>query len=245
LVKFTQGPDLLPALLLYTKSQAILKLKSIIFGIQKNHLVDIIRKYFPELTETQYKQFARLQELYTDWNSKINVISRTDIDHLYERHVLHSLAIAKVISFKSYSSILDVGTGGGFPGIPLAIMFPEASFHLVDSIGKKIKVVEAVAEALELKNVKAEHQRVEKLQHKYDFVVSRAVTRLAEFHGWVKGKFNKPHQHDLKNGILYLKGGDLTEELNEAKTKYTVYNITDFFEEDFFETKKVVYVPMI
>jgi 16S rRNA (guanine527-N7)-methyltransferase len=214
-------------------------------GTQKNLLVDIIKNYFPELTETQYQQFSQLQELYTDWNSKINVISRTDIDHLYERHVLHSLAIARVISFKPYTSILDVGTGGGFPGIPLAIMFPEASFHLVDSIGKKIKVVEGVADALKLKNVKAEQQRVEKLQHKYDFVVSRAVTRLAEFHGWVKGKFNKPHQHDLKNGILYLKGGDLTEELNEAKTKYAVYNITDFFEEEFFDTKKVVYVPMI
>jgi 16S rRNA (guanine527-N7)-methyltransferase len=213
--------------------------------LPKRKTVELIKKYFPNLTEKQYQQFEALGGLYTDWNSKINLISRTDIEHLYERHILHSLSIAKLITFKDFTTVLDVGTGGGFPGIPLAIMFPETEFHLVDSIGKKIKVVNAVAEATGLTNVKAEQARAEQIPDSYDFVVSRAVTQLSEFIGWVKHKFNKSYQHDFKNGIFYLKGGDLTEELKAARTKHKVYEISDFFEEEFFESKKIVYVPMI
>ncbi len=205
---------------------------------------ELIAKYFPQLTQKQLDQFARLAPLYGEWNAKINVISRKDIDQLYERHVLHSLGIAKVISFKSGSEILDVGTGGGFPGIPLAILFPECRFHLVDSIGKKIKVVQEVAAALDLTNVEAQQIRAEQLSGKYDFVVSRAVTDLKEFYGWVRYKFNKAWQHNLRNGILYLKGGDLTAELQEAKVKYKLYPLWEYFEEPFFETKYVVYIPM-
>jgi len=204
---------------------------------------EIIYKYFPELTEKQRQQFDRLGELYEEWNSMINVVSRKDIDMLYERHVLHSLGIARVCRFADDSEVLDVGTGGGFPGIPLAILFPEVSFHLVDAVGKKIKVVEEVAAGLGLTNVKAEHQRVEQLRGTYDFIVSRAVTRMAPFLAWVQNKINRNHFSPLDNGILYLKGGDLREELSEVKRKFRVYELKDYFEEEFFETKKVVYLP--
>lgn len=204
---------------------------------------DIIYRYFPDLTEKQKEQFDRLEELYTEWNSQINVISRKDIDMLYERHVLHSLGIAKVCRFADDSEILDVGTGGGFPGIPLAILFPEVSFHLVDAVGKKIKVVEGVVSGLGLTNVKAEHQRAEQLRGTYDFIISRAVTRMGPFLSWVQNKINRNHFSPLDNGILYLKGGDLAEELAEIRHKYRIYELKDYFEEEFFETKKVVYLP--
>lgn len=206
-------------------------------------MVAQILKYFPEITAEQIAQFEQMGPLYTEWNSKINLVSRKDIDEIYTRHILHSLAIAKVIKFPSGASVLDVGTGGGFPGIPLAVLFPDVSFHLVDSIGKKIKVVNQVAAALDLKNVKGTIGRAEGLNEKYDFVVSRAVTRLKPFYGWIKGKFNKQSAHEMKNGIFYLKGGDLKEELIESKLRYKLFNLPDYFDEDFFETKKVVYVP--
>lgn len=206
---------------------------------------NLISRYFPHLTDRQRAQFGQLGELYRFWNEQINVVSRPDLENLYERHVLHSLGIAKIIEFKPYTAVLDVGTGGGFPGIPLAILFPEAEFHLVDSIGKKIKVVREVATALGLTNVRAGQARAEQLTDSYDFVVSRAVTRLTPFVGWVRGKFNRHFNHDLRNGILYLKGGDLTDELAELKRPYRLFNLHDFFEEPFFETKKVVYVPMV
>lgn len=205
---------------------------------------EIIFRYFPDLTETQKSQFTKLSALYSDWNEKINVISRKDIENLYVNHVLHSLGIAKVMSFKPGASVLDVGTGGGFPGIPLAILFPETNFHLVDSIGKKITVVNAVAEGLGLKNVKGEQIRAEQLKNKYDFIVSRAVTRLKEFYGWVHQKAKDKSTHELDNGILYLKGGDLEEELKELKKPYSLYELSSYFKEEFFETKKVVYVPL-
>lgn len=206
--------------------------------------MELILKYFPDLTDTQREKFTQLEALYKDWNSKVNVISRQDIDTLYERHVLHSLGIAKVIQFKSGTSVLDVGTGGGFPGIPLAIMFPDTQFHLVDSIGKKIRVVQEIAAALDLKNVKAEQIRAEKLEDTYEFVVSRAVTRMAPFVGWVRKNISRNSFHSLRNGILYLKGGDLTEELGELTMKTRSYELSDYFKEEFFETKKVVYVPL-
>jgi 16S rRNA (guanine527-N7)-methyltransferase len=206
--------------------------------------MEIIKKYFPELSEKQFNQFAQLKDLYIDWNSKINVISRKDIDELYERHVLHSLAIAKVIQFKKNTKILDVGTGGGFPGIPLAIIFPECSFHLVDSIGKKITVVNEISNAIKLKNLKAEHERAEKIKESYDFIVSRAVTAFPAFYNWVRTKVSKTSFNDLNNGILYLKGGDLSDELKNFQNKITTYNITGFFAESFFETKKVIYFPI-
>lgn len=205
--------------------------------------MDIILKYFPDLSKEQVDQFAQLQNLYTLWNEKINVISRKDIDHLYERHVLHSLGIAKVMEFQNNTRILDIGTGGGFPGIPLAILFPEAQFHLVDSIGKKIKVVSEVSQALGLKNVKAEHNRAENLPEKYHFVISRAVTRLNPFCKWVNNKFLKDNFNPLDNGILYLKGGDLAEELSEINKPYAIYHLSSYFKEDFFETKQVVFIP--
>jgi len=205
--------------------------------------METILKYFPDLTETQLQQFSKLGGLYKKWNAQINVISRKDIDELYTRHVLHSLAIAKVQPFQPNSSVLDIGTGGGFPGIPLAILFPETNFYLVDSIGKKIKVVQEVATALELKNVKAAHIRAEKVKGEFDFIVSRAVTKMDDFVKWTKGKIAKKQQHQLKNGILYLKGGDLTEELSNFP-KATLFNLTDFFDNDFFETKKVVHIPL-
>ncbi|WP_299005644.1 16S rRNA (guanine(527)-N(7))-methyltransferase RsmG [uncultured Tenacibaculum sp.] len=205
--------------------------------------MELIKKYFGNLTETQLEQFSKLQELYQDWNLKINVVSRKDIDELYLRHVLHSLGIAKVMEFQPGAKVMDVGTGGGFPGIPLAILFPETQFHLVDSIGKKIKVVNEVAEGLGLQNVKTTHGRVEEVDDTYDFIVSRAVAQMETFHRWVKNKVHKKQNHALKNGILYLKGGDLTEELANFP-KATIYDLPDFFEEDFFETKKVVHLPM-
>jgi 16S rRNA (guanine527-N7)-methyltransferase len=204
----------------------------------------IIEKYFPQLSDKQKQQFAQLGDLYTLWNSQINVISRADIDNLYEKHILHSLALAKVVNFKDFTEILDVGTGGGFPGIPLAILFPNCQFHLVDSIGKKIKVVNEIVQALGLENVKAEQIRVEQVEGEYDFVVSRAVTRLLPFHGWVKGKININNYNKLKNGILYLKGGDLKEELKELGKKSRVFELSDYFTEEFFETKMVVHIPM-
>jgi 16S rRNA (guanine527-N7)-methyltransferase len=207
--------------------------------------VDIILQCFPDLTLTQKEQFKKLFALYSEWNEKINVISRKDIDNLYINHVLHSLGIAKVCSFKSGSSILDVGTGGGFPGIPLAILFPETNFHLVDSIGKKITVVKNVSDGLGLKNVKGEQIRAEQIKGEYDFIVSRAVTRLREFYGWINKKVKKESKHDLFNGILYLKGGDLDEELAELKRPYSTTDLSQFFKEEFFETKKVVYVPLV
>lgn len=203
--------------------------------------MELIEKYFPDLTSDQLSQFSKLQELYKDWNQKINVVSRKDIEELYLRHVLHSLGIAKVQEFLPEASILDVGTGGGFPGIPLAIMFPQTHFHLVDSIGKKIKVVNEVVEGLELSNVKTSNARVEELDGQYDFIISRAVAVMPTFVHWVKGKTSKNNRHPLKNGILYLKGGDLSEELADYPTA-RVYDLSDYFEEDFFETKKVVYL---
>jgi 16S rRNA (guanine527-N7)-methyltransferase len=205
---------------------------------------EIIFSYFPQLTEKQREQFSKLFALYSEWNEKINVISRKDTENLYVNHVLHSLGIAKVIAFKSGAHILDVGTGGGFPGIPLAILFPETKFHLVDSIGKKITVVKNVAEGVGLKNVAAEQIRAEQIKGEYDFIVSRAVTRLKEFYGWINKKVKKQSVHELYNGILYLKGGDLEEELSELKKPYTTYDLSNFFKEEFFETKKVVYVPL-
>lgn len=205
--------------------------------------MELIRKYFPDLSEDQISKFEKLEDLYKDWNLKINVVSRKDIDELYLRHVIHSLGIAKIQNFKPGSKILDVGTGGGFPGIPLAIMFPESEFHLVDSIGKKIKVVNEVSEGLGLENVKSFNQRVEELDGNYDFIVSRAVAIMPTFVRWVKGKIAKESKHDRKNGILYLKGGDLTEELKDYRTA-EIFELSDYFQEDFYKTKKVVYLPM-
>jgi 16S rRNA (guanine527-N7)-methyltransferase len=202
-----------------------------------------ILKQFPNLTDNQIQQFQKLEALYQDWNAKINVISRKDIDKLYTKHVLHSLAIAKIQPFEPGSYILDVGTGGGFPGIPLAILFPETRFYLIDVILKKINVVKAVAEALALKNVKAEQMRAENVKGDYDFIVSRAVTNMPDFVSWIKYKIKKQNKHQLPNGILYLKGGDLTEELKDFP-KATEYNISEFFKDEFFETKKVVHVPL-
>lgn len=202
-----------------------------------------ILKYFPNLSEEQITQFQKLEVLYHDWNAKINVISRKDIDELYIKHVLHSLAIAKVQPFEPGTYVLDVGTGGGFPGIPLAILFPETRFYLIDVIAKKIKVVQAVAQDLGLKNVKAEQLRAQLVKGDFDFIVSRAVTNMPDFVSWIKDKIKKQNKHQLANGILYLKGGDLTEEL-AAFPKATEYNIADFFAADFFETKKVVHLPL-
>lgn len=205
--------------------------------------MELILKYFPDLTEVQVQQFEALEGLYKDWNTKINVVSRKDIDELYLRHVLHSLGIAKVIQFKDDTSILDVGTGGGFPGVPLAILFPNCQFHLVDSINKKLKVVEAICDALNITNVKTTHSRVEAIQDNFDFIVSRAVTAMPEFTKWVKGNISKRQHNDLKNGILYLKGGDLTEELKQYTT-VKAFLLSDYFEEPFFDTKKVIYLPL-
>lgn len=202
--------------------------------------MNIILKYFPNLTEKQKEQFAKLEQLYTEWNEKINVISRKDMDSLYEKHILHSLGIAKVMPFSAGTKVLDIGTGGGFPGIPLAILFPEVEFTLIDSIGKKIKVVQAVADGLGLENVTAIHGRAEKLKEKYHFVVSRAVTQMPVFLRWLKGKFEKEQINEKHNGVLYLKGGDLAEEL--AGLKCEIFNLKNHFEEEFFETKKVVYL---
>lgn len=202
-----------------------------------------ILKQFPDLSDNQILQFQKLQGLYEDWNAKINVISRKDIDELYTRHVLHSLGIAKIIEFRPGSKIMDVGTGGGFPGIPLAILFPEVDFYLIDVIAKKIKVVNEVAAGLGLKNVKAEQKRAELVKQEFDFIVSRAVTNMPDFVKWVDDKVAKKQNHELANGILYLKGGDLTEELKDFP-KATQYNLSDFFSDEFFETKKVVHLPL-
>lgn len=202
----------------------------------------MIPTYFPDLTPRQQDQFRQLLELYKEWNEKINVVSRKDIDNLYVNHVLHSLGIAKVITFRKGARILDVGTGGGFPGIPLAILFPDTHFHLVDSIGKKITVVKAVAEAVGLENVKAEQVRAEALTGEYDFVVSRAVTRLKQLYDWTFKRISKRSEHSLPNGILCLKGGDLVEELAEVGRPIRIFPLPDFFEEEYFETKVVVYV---
>jgi 16S rRNA (guanine527-N7)-methyltransferase len=205
--------------------------------------MELLLSYFPQLTDIQINQFKELQNLYEDWNSKINVISRKDIDELYTRHVLHSLGIVKIIDFKPGSKVMDVGTGGGFPGIPLAIMYPEVDFYLIDVIAKKIKVVNEVALALGLKNVKAEQKRAELVKDNFDFIVSRAVTNMPDFVDWVKDKVKKQSKHELKNGILYLKGGDLSEELASFPNAVQ-YNLSDFFKEEFFETKKVVHLKL-
>ena len=210
-----------------------------------NNNIDLILKYFPNLKEEQIEKFKKLFPLYESWNEQINVISRKDLDSFNERHLLHSLGIAKVIDFVPQTKILDIGTGGGFPGIPLAIFFPEVNFTLVDSIGKKIKVVNEVAKALGLDNVVGIHERAEKIKEKYDFVVSRAVTAMPLFLPWVNGKFLKENKNSLKNGILYLKGGDLAEEMKPVKQPIKYYELQRYFEEDFFETKKVVYLKMI
>jgi 16S rRNA (guanine527-N7)-methyltransferase len=209
-----------------------------------NDNIDLILKYFPNLKEEPIEKFKKLFPLYESWNEQINVISRKDLDSFNERHLLHSLGIAKVIDFVPQTKILDIGTGGGFPGIPLAIFFPEVHFTLVDSIGKKIKVVNEVAKALDLDNVVGIHERAEKIKEKYDFVVSRAVTAMPQFLPWVNGKFFKENKNSLKNGILYLKGGDLAEEMKPVKQPIKYYELQRYFEEDFFETKKVVYLKM-
>jgi len=205
--------------------------------------MEAILKQFPDLSDNQILQFQKLQGLYEDWNAKINVISRKDIDELYTRHVLHSLGIAKIIEFRPGSKIMDVGTGGGFPGIPLAILFPEVDFYLIDVIAKKIRVVNEVAAGLGLKNVKAEQKRAELVKQEFDFIVSRAVTNMPDFVKWVDDKVAKKQNDELANGILYLKGGDLTEELKDFP-KATQYNLSDFFSDEFFETKKVVHLPL-
>jgi len=203
----------------------------------------IIYKYFPDLTDLQKQQIEKLQHLYQDWNVKINVVSRKDIDELYLRHVLHSMAIAKFQKFNPGTKVLDVGTGGGFPGIPLAILYPETHFTLVDAIGKKIKVVQEVVDKLEIENVTAINSRVEEVKGQFDFIVSRAVAAMPTFTHWVKGKIKKKSEHERKNGILYLKGGDLEEELKDYRT-VEIYNLSEIFEEEFFETKKLVYLPV-
>jgi 16S rRNA (guanine527-N7)-methyltransferase len=205
---------------------------------------ELIKKYFPEITETQLQQFEQLFPLYVEWNEKINVVSRKDIDNLMLHHVLHSLAIAKFIEFRPGTEILDVGTGGGFPGIPLAILFPACSFLLIDSIGKKIKVVEGVAESIGLTNVRAEHIRAEDVDQDFEFIISRAVTRLSPFYYWVRKKISPNHFHTKRNGLILLKGGDLKEEIEELERKTKVVELPSYFQEPFFETKKLVYVPM-
>ena len=206
-----------------------------------NPSVDIITKYFPDLSEEQINQFTKLEPLYKDWNSQINVISRKDIEELYIKHVLHSLGIAKVIQFKDKTKVLDVGTGGGFPGIPLAILFPKVNFVLVDSIGKKIKVVKEVTDRLGLENVKALHKRAEEVDDQFDFVLTRAVARINKFIPWIKGKLHPESFNDVKNGIFFLKGGDLTEEIEESNKKVEIYPLSAYFKEEFFETKVVLY----
>lgn len=202
-------------------------------------------KYFPNLSQQQLDQYELLAKEFLSWNEKINLISRKDTENLFEHHILHSLAIAKVCKFKPQCEVMDIGTGGGFPGLPLAIMFPETKFYLVDSIGKKIKVVQALVETLGLKNVKAEQIRAENVNRQFDFIVSRAVTYLPDFMQWTKGKISKIQYHDLANGVLYLKGGDLTEELSTIKNKIKIYDIDNYFEEEFFQTKKVIHVKCV
>ncbi|HAG16149.1 MAG TPA: 16S rRNA (guanine(527)-N(7))-methyltransferase RsmG [Bacteroidales bacterium] len=205
--------------------------------------MDLVISYFPELTEKQIQLFDRAIELYVDWNTKVNLISRNDMENLVERHILHSLSIAKVIQFVPGTKIMDVGTGGGFPGIPLAILFPEVDFYLIDTIGKKIKVVQDIVESLQLKNVKAEQKRAEDVKNQqFDFVVSRAVTRLPDFVNWVKYNISKKQKNSLRNGILYIKGGDVLEEIAYTGKKYSIIELSGFFKEPFFETKKVIHL---
>lgn len=205
--------------------------------------VEIISKYFPNLNSKQAEQFAALQKLYADWNAQINVISRKDIEHLYERHILHSLSIALFVKFKAGATILDVGTGGGFPGIPLAILFPDTNFLLIDSIGKKIKVVKEISSSLGLKNIRAEQIRAEEIKEKFDFVISRAVAAFPKFYEWIKGKIVSKNRHAIENGILYLKGGDLEEEMKTFKSQIQIIPLSKYFNEEFFETKSLVYLP--
>lgn len=205
--------------------------------------MDIILKYFPDLTPDQKEKFSKLKPIYEEWNEKINVISRKDMEFFYEKHVLHSLSIVKVMKFQPGTKVLDIGTGGGFPGIPLAIMFPDTHFHLVDSIGKKITVVKDVAKKLKLSNVEAQQTRAEELVRKYDFIISRAVTRFANFYPWVKGKFRREDFNEFPNGILLLKGGNVDEEMEERPVSYVTYHLDDYFKEEFFKTKKLIYVP--
>jgi 16S rRNA (guanine527-N7)-methyltransferase len=204
--------------------------------------MDIVIKYFPELTDYQITQYRRLEPLYREWNAKINVISRKDIVHLGERHVLYSLGIAKVIHFASGTKVLDVGTGGGFPGIPLAIFFPKVQFHLIDSIGKKIKVVKAITTQLELENVTSEQVRAEKISGQYDFITSRAVTSLPDFSKWISHLISRTNRNSMPNGILYLKGGELKEELISFKNRFKVFSLYDYYTEAYFESKKIVYI---
>lgn len=206
--------------------------------------IELITKHFPNLSTVQKKQFEQLKDLYLHWNAQINVISRKDTEDFYERHVLHSLGIAKIMEFTPGSKVLDIGTGGGFPGIPLAILFPEVDFHLVDSIGKKIKVVKEVAQELGLKNVRATHIRAEEIKEQFDFIVSRAVTAMPAFLTWTKGKFLSENKNPLPNGILYLKGGDLTEEMSSVKYFYQIHPLNTIFLSEFFITKAVVYVKI-
>ena len=206
---------------------------------------NIIFTHFPDLTDIQKTQFSALSDLYEFWNAQINVVSRKDMNDFLERHVLHSLGIAKIMNFEEGTKVLDVGTGGGFPGIPLAILLPKVDFFLVDSIGKKIKVVRAVAEELGLKNIRTAHERAENINEKFDFVVSRAVTRMPAFLKWVEGKFSLDCNNNIPNGVLYLKGGDLTEEMSQVTYHYNSLNLSDYFSQDFFETKKVVYIQMV
>jgi 16S rRNA (guanine527-N7)-methyltransferase len=206
--------------------------------------IKLLTKYFPNLTEVQKTQFQKAVDAYIIWNAQINVVSRKDMENIVEKHFLHSLGIAKVCQFTPGTEILDIGTGGGFPGIPLAIMFPDVQFHLVDSIGKKIKVVDEVVAAVGLKNVTSQHERAQNVDGYYDFVVSRAVTRMQPFLEWIKDKVNKNQFNKIDNGILYLKGGDLTEELKETERKYRIYDLDKYFKEEFFETKKVVHLPL-
>lgn len=202
----------------------------------------LISRYFPDLTEKQQKQFKLLKGLYQEWNAQINVISRKDEDDFYLHHVLHSLAISKIINFHSGTRVLDIGTGGGFPGIPLAILFPDTQFVLVDSIGKKIKVVNAITESLGLTNVQGIHERVEKIPGQFDFILSRAVAPLDDLLFWTKDKLNPENNNELSNGWICLKGGDLTDELSKIKKHIRSYSISDWFDEPFFETKKIIYV---
>jgi len=208
-----------------------------------NNDVSLIFKYFPNLTEKQKGQFSQLGELYAEWNEKINVISRKDMENFYAHHVLHSLGIAKVMEFEPGTKVLDIGTGGGFPGIPLAILYPKVSFHLVDSIGKKITVVKDVYKRLGLSNVEPQQVRAEELVRRYDFIISRAVTQMANFYPWVKNKFKKEDINEFPNGIFYLKGGDIEEEMEDLQLSYVTYHLEDYFSEPFFDSKKVIYMP--